>query len=109
MKHVHVAIAAVAAVIASPALAWACPVCFSVKNEATRIAFLGTTVFLTALPLVLMGGVGVWLAKRVEEAERDHAQVSGNEPAAAVTTAASAAPVVTVQSLPVSAATASDR
>jgi hypothetical protein len=106
MKRTHAVLAAVAAVLASPALAWACPVCFSVKNEATRIAFLGTTVFLTALPLVLMGGVGVWLAKRVEEAERDHAQVSGHEPVAA---AASSPPVATVPSLPAPAATASDR
>jgi hypothetical protein len=97
MKRVHAVIAAVTAVLASPALAWACPVCFSVKNEATRIAFLGTTVFLTALPLFLMGGVGVWLAKRVEAAERDHAEISGNEPAA------------TAQPLPGPVATASDR
>jgi hypothetical protein len=107
MKRMHAAIATLAALLACPALAWACPVCFSVKNEATRIAFLGTTVFLTALPLVLMGGVGVWLAKRVEEAERDHAELGGNEPA--VSAAPSSQTILTVQSLPVSAATASDR
>jgi hypothetical protein len=77
VKRAHALLAAVTGVLASPALALACPVCFSAKNEATRIAFLGTTVFLTALPLFLIGGVGLWLARRVEQAEREHAELAG--------------------------------
>jgi len=61
--------------VAWPAVALACPVCFAAKNEASRIAFLTTTVFLTATPLLMIGGVIYWLARRsaervaVEEAE----------------------------------------
>jgi hypothetical protein len=75
--------AAAGALLASPALASACAVCFSAKNEATRIAFLGTTVFLTALPLFLIGGVIFWLARRIEQAERATAEelVPAVEPA----------------------------
>lgn len=62
--------AAAAGVLAAPALALACPVCFSAKDEASRIAFLATTVFLTALPLVLIGGVVMWLTRRVQAAEQ---------------------------------------
>lgn len=68
-----------------PALAWACPVCFSAKNEANRIAFLGTTVFLTALPLVLAGSVIYWLAERsAAQAAEDEAQLAPSEDLAAV-------------------------
>lgn len=62
--------AATAGVLASPALALACPVCFAAKDEASRIAFLATTVFLTALPLLLIGGVVMWLSKRAQAAEQ---------------------------------------
>ena len=62
---------ATAAVLASPALALACPVCFQAKDEASRIAFLATTVFLTALPLLMIGGVVMWLSKRVQAADQN--------------------------------------
>lgn len=104
MKRAHVLLAAVSGVLASPALALACPVCFSAKNEATRVAFLGTTVFLTALPLFLVGGVALWLAKRMEQAEREHAELAGT-----TTPVVKPVPTTTEQPLCVSAATASDR
>jgi hypothetical protein len=56
--------ALVALASAVPSLAHACPVCFSAKDEAGRLAFLGTTLFLTALPLLLIGGVIYWVASR---------------------------------------------
>jgi hypothetical protein len=56
-------------VLATPAVALACPVCFNAKDDAARVAFLATTVFLTALPLLLIGGVISWLARRAAEAE----------------------------------------
>ena len=49
---------------AVPSLVHACPVCFAAKNEAARVAFLGTTLFLTATPLILIGAVIYWLAAR---------------------------------------------
>jgi hypothetical protein len=63
-------LSAVGLVLATPALALACPVCFNAKNEGARIAFLATTVFLTALPLLLIGGVITWLARRAANADQ---------------------------------------
>jgi hypothetical protein len=50
-----------------PGVALACPVCFAAKDEANRVAFLITTVLLTALPVIMIGGVIVWLARRARE------------------------------------------
>ena len=54
---------------ALPSVAFACPVCFSAKDEAERVAFLGTTVCLTALPLIMIGAAIYWLASRSVEAD----------------------------------------
>ena len=43
--------------------AWACPSCFS---EAERRAYIGTTLFLSALPLMLLG----FLALRIYRGSR---------------------------------------
>jgi hypothetical protein len=59
----------VALLWALPSVALACPVCFSAKEEAERVAFLGTTVFLTALPLIMIGAAIYWLASRSVEPE----------------------------------------
>jgi high-affinity Fe2+/Pb2+ permease len=55
-----------ALVLYGPA-AWACPVCFSAKNEANRTAFVVTTALLTFLPLGLIGGGVWWLRRRARE------------------------------------------
>ena len=52
---------------------WACPVCFSAKNEDNRIAFIVTTAFLTFLPLSLIGG-GVWWLRRRAQQESEASQ-----------------------------------
>ena len=46
-----------------PSAAWACPMCFSAKNEAGRIAYLATTGILTFLPLIVIGST-ILLVKR---------------------------------------------
>lgn len=61
--------AAVSVVGMSPRLAQACAVCFSASDE-TRDAFLGTTVFMTVLPLLMVGGVVVWMWRRALRIER---------------------------------------
>ena len=61
---------ALAFTLACPALALACPVCFNAKDDAARVAFLGTTVFLTALPVLMIGGVILWLSRRMAAAEQ---------------------------------------
>jgi hypothetical protein len=57
------------ALLGCPAGAFACPVCFAAKDEAERLAFLASTVFLTALPLILMGAFIGWAARRAKALE----------------------------------------
>ncbi len=47
------------AVLAAAGPSAACPVCFA-ADERTRASFLGTAVFLSALPFVLFAGVALW-------------------------------------------------
>ncbi len=46
-----------------PAIAEACPVCFN-PTEESRMGFILTTVFLTVLPLSMIGGMVYWLVRR---------------------------------------------
>jgi hypothetical protein len=48
------------ALMAVPNAAWACSVCYS-ANEGNRWAFFTTTVFLSLLPLAMVGGIVYWL------------------------------------------------
>ena len=52
-----------------PSVAAACPVCFSPKDDANRIAYFVTAVGLTFLPFVVVGGIGYWMWRRVKAAE----------------------------------------
>ena len=47
-------------------LAQACSVCFD-PSEENRLAFLGTTVLLSLLPLLLLAGSGLWIWRRTRE------------------------------------------
>lgn len=51
-----------------PEAAAACPVCFDPREE-NRLAFLGTTIFLSLLPLGMVFGAGMWLRKRSQGME----------------------------------------
>lgn len=62
----RVPLAAAALFCAWPTVALACPVCFDPREE-NRLAFLLTTVFLTLLPLALMGGTVYWLWRRYKQ------------------------------------------
>ena len=44
----------------TPSVARACPVCFD-ANEENRWAFIVTTVLLSTLPLVMVGGIALWI------------------------------------------------
>jgi hypothetical protein len=65
-----------------PDVAHACPVCFDPREE-NRIAFLATTVFMSLVPLGMVGGLGMWLRKRARELKRlppeDERRGSGSE------------------------------
>lgn len=54
-------VVAMAAVL--PAEVWACAVCFDPREE-NRFAFLATTIFLSLVPLGMVGGVSLWLRRR---------------------------------------------
>ena len=43
--------------------AWACPVCMA-PGGPNSDAFLGSTIFLSLLPLAMMFGGGVWIWRR---------------------------------------------
>jgi len=58
-------------VLLSPDAAHACSVCFSTTEE-NRWAFIGTTVFMSVLPLGLLLGIGAWLRRKVLEMEHEH-------------------------------------
>ena len=57
---------AAALLVLVPDVALACAVCFDPREE-NRLAFLGTTAFLTLLPLGMVAGAGVWLRRRARE------------------------------------------
>jgi hypothetical protein len=56
-------------VLWSPQIGWACSVCFSGQDE-TREAFTLTTIFLTLLPLLGIGGAVGWLWRRARQLEQ---------------------------------------
>ena len=71
MKASHEILPLVAAFLLMAGAANACPVCFDPQNEANRVAFIATTVFLTFLPLLMIGGIVLWLRRRFRVAAAD--------------------------------------
>lgn len=55
----------ISSVVLLPAYALACPVCYTAR-EASRLAFLWTAIFLTLVPLGLIGGILYWLWRRIK-------------------------------------------
>jgi len=47
----------------------ACPVCFASRGADNRDAFVGTTIFMSALPLLLVGAFVWWVAQRIRRHE----------------------------------------
>jgi cbb3-type cytochrome oxidase subunit 3 len=68
----------------APRVAEACPVCMAATEEDTRLAFILTTVFLSALPLSFVGGLVWWLRRRAREIELHAARGEFPRPEAAV-------------------------
>ncbi len=71
-RALHALAAAAVAWLARPEVALACAVCFSATDE-NRKAFLLTTVFLSALPLVTVGGGAWWIVRRARALEAEDA------------------------------------
>ena len=51
------------AVALVPKSSWACPACM-VSNPKTAATYLGMTLLMSALPILLVGGIGYWLWRR---------------------------------------------
>ncbi len=62
--------ALVALLVLAPRIAPACSVCMAGRDDETRTAFLLTTLFLTVLPLALIGGLVWWLTRRARTLEQ---------------------------------------
>lgn len=62
------ALVAFAVVGAVPALARACPVCFT--GTENREEYFVTFVLLTVLPLLSIGGILYWVIRRVRQGDR---------------------------------------
>jgi len=58
-----------ALVIGLPEIAQACSVCSAGRDDAVRAAFIGTTIFLSVVPLVAIGAGVLWLRRRLREME----------------------------------------
>ena len=101
MKHIVAVAIALILLIALPTDAWACPMCFDASAE-NRMAFLMTAVVLTALPLGMVSGVGVWLRKKFREngeaATSDDPDASGVEPGPSATQLRRAGPLLRIVS-----------
>lgn len=61
-----------ALLLLAPRIAEACSQCLSGRSEETKLAYILTTVFLSVLPLVAIGGLVWWLVRRVRALEREH-------------------------------------
>lgn len=54
-----------------PGSALACAVCGAAQQEASRKAFVGTTAFMTFLPLLMLAVLVGWFIRRTLELERE--------------------------------------
>jgi len=78
-----------ALVLWTPRISHACAVCFSGREDEARLAFIWTTVLLTFLPLIMIGGFAWWLRRRTRELEQQDAPETGAVPLPALNRATS--------------------
>jgi hypothetical protein len=67
----RIAALALAALVAAPQVANACSVCSAGRDDEAQAAFLGTTAFLSVLPLAIIGGFVWWLRRRMRAMDAD--------------------------------------
>lgn len=61
--------ATVALVVQAPRVAAACAVCSAGREDETRLAFLLTTILLSVLPPLAVGGTVWWIVRRARTLE----------------------------------------
>jgi len=65
----------------APSLARACAVCMGGQEEESQLAFILMTVFMSALPLVMIGSIAWFIRRAYREREaRSQARVEGTAP-----------------------------
>ena len=72
---------AVLVIVFSPEIAAACSVCFSGRSDETRVAFIATTALLSALPLLLIGGLVWWMRRRAMQIQQSERAATLERPA----------------------------
>jgi hypothetical protein len=63
-----VSLASVWLILTGPSLVEACAVCSAGREDESRTAFIIGTAFMTALPMILVGGLVWWIRKKTREA-----------------------------------------
>jgi hypothetical protein len=61
------------ALVALPGTALACPSCLAAQDSDVQMAFILATGFMTALPLALIGGLVLWLRRRLRRLDAEEA------------------------------------
>ena len=64
-----IAIALFAFLLAKAPRAHACAVCMSGREEDSQLAFILTTIFMSVLPLAMIGGIAWFVWRRIREGE----------------------------------------
>ncbi len=78
----RLALGAILIVLTSaPSVADACSVCSTGREDENRVAFLLTTVFLSALPLAMIGGAIWWFRRRIRAMEKDESTLGAPDTA----------------------------
>jgi hypothetical protein len=62
-----------AAALVLPEAALACPMCVSAQDEAVQTAFAVASLFMTAMPLGVIGGFVWWLRRRARQLAAEEA------------------------------------
>ena len=68
--------------LAAPEIARACSVCSAGRDDETRVAFLATALFLSVLPLAMLGGLLAWVRYRLRRRAEDERATIGPRAAA---------------------------
>ena len=66
----------VLALLWAPAASEACSQCLATRSRENQLAFIVTTIFLSIMPLVLVGGIVLWLRRQLKAAEERPARAS---------------------------------
>ena len=64
-----------------PRLASACAVCTAGREDETQLAFLLTTLFMSVLPLAIVGGAVWWMVRRSRQVARESEGAALPDPA----------------------------